>query len=126
MNQAISEEVGGSTMEAEIRRRFRSCDEVEGARQHGDRTWSSRGREPLLRVLVADDCRDGADSLAMLVKIWGNEVWVSYDGAAALEMASACQADVLVLDIAMPRMDGYRVAREIRRHARFDDTLLVA
>jgi CheY-like chemotaxis protein len=79
-----------------------------------------------LRVLVADDCRDTANSLATLVKVWGYAAWVAYDGAAALDMATDCQADVLFLDLTMPRFDGYCVARHIRRQARFDESLLIA
>jgi CheY-like chemotaxis protein len=79
-----------------------------------------------LSVLVADDNRDAADSLAMLVELWGYEVRVVYDGAAALEMASAYQTDVLLLDVTMPMRHGYEVARQLRREARFKDTLLIA
>lgn len=80
----------------------------------------------LLRVLVADDCLDTADSFGQLVKIWGHEVQVSYDGATALEAACACQPDVLLLDLGMPGMDGCRVARELRLQVHFKQTLLIA
>jgi CheY-like chemotaxis protein len=79
-----------------------------------------------LRVLVVDDYSDAADSLAMLVALWGHRAWVARDGQATLEMASTCQADVLLLDIAMPNMDGCQVARRLRRQARFKGTLLIA
>jgi CheY-like chemotaxis protein len=87
---------------------------------------SSPVRKRQLRVLVADDYSDAADSLSMLLKIWGHQVWVARDGPAALAMAAACEADVLLLDITMPRMDGCQVAREFRRQARFEHTLLIA
>lgn len=79
-----------------------------------------------LCVLVADDCQDSADSLSMLVRIWGHDVRVAYSAPAALERALADRPDVLLLDIAMPGMDGYELARQIRRHRSLDDSLLVA
>jgi CheY-like chemotaxis protein len=83
-------------------------------------------RSGLLRVLVVDDNRDAADSLAILVKIWGHDARVAYDAAAALAMASAGRPDVLLTGIAMPTMDGCHLARRLRRQTRFTDTLLVA
>lgn len=103
-----------------------SSQEVDAAGQAGNVAWSSGGGQRRLRVLVADDCRDGADSLSTLVQMWGHDVCVAYDGVAAHEMASAFRPDVLVLDIGMPKMDGYRVARHIRQQKCFDDTLLIA
>lgn len=79
-----------------------------------------------LRVLVVDDNRDAADSMAKLVQLWGHDVRVAYDGATALEAAAAYQPDVLVLDIAMPMVTGNDVARQLRRQTRFQDTLLIA
>ena len=80
----------------------------------------------LLRVLVSDDSMDVADSLAMLVRLWGHEVCVAYDGVEALRMASAYQADVVVLDVAMSGLDGFQLARELRQHPRVKDALLIA
>ena len=54
------------------------------------------------RVLVVDDCHDSADSLALLVQLWGHEVVVAYNGPDALGLARAHQPDVVLLDIAMP------------------------
>src|SRR5947209_15585154 len=79
-----------------------------------------------LRVLVVDDDRDTADTLALLVKIWGHDVWQAYDGAAALESAAANGPDVVFLDIGMPTMDGFRLARALRHRAALADTLLIA
>lgn len=80
----------------------------------------------LLRVLVADDDRDTADSLSMLLKLWGHDVREAYDGTTALEMALAFRPDVLLLDIAMPGIDGCRLAQELRRQPGFEGTLLIA
>jgi CheY-like chemotaxis protein len=66
------------------------------------------------RILIADDSYDTADSLALLLRSYGHEVRVAYNGASALEHASAWQPDVVILDIGMPRTDGYEVCRQIR------------
>jgi len=78
----------------------------------------------LRRVLVADDNRDSADSLEVLLSILGHEVTVAYDGPSALKAAAACAPDVVLLDIGLPQIDGYEVAKRIRE--RGVDTLLVA
>jgi signal transduction histidine kinase/CheY-like chemotaxis protein len=69
---------------------------------------------PPRRVLVVDDNRDAADSLGLLLKVLGAEVRVARDGAEALEAYSAYDPAVVLLDIGMPGMDGYEVARRIR------------
>ena len=66
------------------------------------------------RLLVVDDNQDAAVSLAMLLRLQGHEVRVAHDGPAALEMAKAYPPDVVFLDIGMPGMDGYEVARRLR------------
>jgi CheY-like chemotaxis protein len=63
---------------------------------------------------VVDDNRDAGDSLGMLLKVLGAEVRVARDGAEALEAYSAYDPAVVLLDIGMPGMDGYEVARRIR------------
>ncbi len=80
----------------------------------------------ILRVLVVDDNHDCADSLSMLVQLWGNDVRTAYDGAAALKMAVVHQPDVVLLDLTMLKMDGCQVARQLRQQAAFADTLLIA
>jgi CheY-like chemotaxis protein len=52
-----------------------------------------------LRILIVDDCADAADSLAMLVRLWGHEARVAYDGAEALAVATAHVPDVMLLDL---------------------------
>lgn len=66
------------------------------------------------RILVADDNRDAAESFAMLLSLRGNIVKVAFDGAAALELAGEFRPEIAFLDIGMPRMNGYEVARSIR------------
>ena len=70
-------------------------------------------RQTLLKVLIVDDNRDSADSCATLVKIWGHECRHAYDGATALEMSVEFQPDIVLLDIGMPTMDGFDVARQL-------------
>jgi CheY-like chemotaxis protein len=79
-----------------------------------------------VRVVVADDNRDAADSLAALLSALGNEVTVAYDGVEAVEAARAFRPQVIMLDIGMPRLDGYRAAREIRKHPGAQGIKLVA
>jgi PAS domain S-box-containing protein len=68
-----------------------------------------------VRVLVADDNRDAADSLQRVLALYGHEVRVAYDGASAVKIGEEFRPRVAVLDIAMPGTDGYDVARAIRR-----------
>jgi PAS domain S-box-containing protein len=72
-------------------------------------------RHVSLRVLVADDNRDAADSLQRVLALYGHEVRVVYDGIAALEVGQQFRPRVAVLDIGMPGTDGYEVARTFRR-----------
>lgn len=66
------------------------------------------------RILVADDNRDAAASLAMILELDGHTVRTAYDGAEALLIAAEFEPDVLLLDIGMPRLDGYEAARLAR------------
>jgi PAS domain S-box-containing protein len=78
------------------------------------------------RILVVDDNRDAADSLAMVLSIEGAEVRVAYDGAAALASLEQSAPHAMVLDIGMPGMDGYEIARQIRQDSRFAGVRIVA
>ena len=66
------------------------------------------------RVLVVDDNADAADSLAMLLQVRGEEVRVAYDGEEALAAEAEFRPDVILLDIGMPKLSGYEVARRVR------------
>ncbi len=76
---------------------------------------SAAGAHSRCKVLVVDDNRDGADSLAMLLETSGFEVAVAYSGHEALETVARYRPDVAVLDIGMPGMNGYEVAERLRR-----------
>src|SRR5262245_28549540 len=68
-----------------------------------------------LRILVADDNKDTADSLQRVLQLYGYDVRVAYDGASALRVGASFRPEVAVLDIGMPGANGYEVAREIRK-----------
>lgn len=76
--------------------------------------------------MVVDDNHDAADSLAMLIELLGAEVRVVNDGPSALQTLEAYHPDVVLLDIGMPGMDGYEVARRIRQQPKFKSTRLIA
>jgi two-component system OmpR family response regulator len=79
-----------------------------------------------LRVLVADDNRDAADTLGVLLRMWGYQVRVAYDGAQALQVLDEYRPDCLFLDIGMPLVDGYAVARRVRQQPELRGVKLVA
>ena len=70
---------------------------------------------PPMRILVADDNRDAADSLQRVLALFGHDVRVAYDGASAVRISGEFRPRVAILDIGMPGTDGYAVARSLRR-----------
>ncbi|HLZ46961.1 MAG TPA: ATP-binding protein [Gemmatimonadales bacterium] len=78
------------------------------------------------KVLVVDDNLDSADSLAMLLRMMGHDVQTSNDGEDALREAAAFQPHVAILDIGLPKMNGYDLAREIRAQPWAREIVLVA
>jgi CheY-like chemotaxis protein len=69
---------------------------------------------PPKRILVVDDSRDGGESLALLLRMLGAEVALAHSGQTALDCLDGFNPDVVLLDLGMPGMDGYEVARRIR------------
>jgi CheY-like chemotaxis protein len=69
----------------------------------------------MARILVVDDNRDTADSFAVLLKLWGHETRRAYDGESVLQQALAFLPQVILLDIGLPKMDGYEVAKRLRQ-----------
>src|SRR5437016_1403757 len=67
-----------------------------------------------LRVLVADDCPDTRKSMRMLLKAWGHDCRTAADGEEAVRLVADYRPDVVFLDILMPGLDGYEVARRVR------------
>ena len=81
---------------------------------------------PSLRVLVVDDNVDAAQSIAMLLRLLQHQVRTAHDGPTALEAALDFRPDIALLDIGLPRMDGFEVARRLRQQPVFQSLVLVA
>jgi CheY-like chemotaxis protein len=79
-----------------------------------------------LRVLVVEDNVDAGDSLSLLLRLYGHEVQLARTGPTALEMGSTSRPDVALLDIGLPGMDGYRVAKRLRERPEFKGVMLCA
>ena len=78
------------------------------------------------RILLADDLVDSVDSLSMLLRLMGHTVWTAQDGAEAFALAEVHRPEVLLLDLGMPRMDGYEACRRIREQPWGRDMMIVA
>jgi two-component system CheB/CheR fusion protein len=81
---------------------------------------------PRRRVLVVDDNLSNASSLDVLLRALGQEVHTAFDGLTALEMVRQLQPDMVLLDIGLPVMDGYEVARLCRAEPALEHVTLVA
>jgi CheY-like chemotaxis protein len=90
-----------------------------------DATHTDRPAQDL-RILVVEDHDDTAASLSMLLHLNGYEVEVAIDGPSALEAVKASAPDVVLLDIGLPKMNGWLVAKQIREHDVWQRPLLVA
>jgi CheY-like chemotaxis protein len=93
-------------------------------------TPTSAGAETLSgqqrRILIADDNRDALESLAQLLQLAGHEVHQAGDGLQALAVAAEVRPELMLLDIGMPGLDGYEVARRVRAQEWGGSTVLVA
>jgi len=78
------------------------------------------------RLLVVDDNKDAAESMSMLLEMWGHEVAFAFDGPSALETAEQWQPEAVFLDIGLPGMDGYEVAERLRELPHAKDAVLIA
>jgi PAS domain S-box-containing protein len=78
-----------------------------------------------VRVLIVDDNRDAANSLELLIRSMGHEVRAVYDGPSAVALLETLQPQLVLLDIGMPMMSGYDVARQIRSHHDTEDSCLL-
>ncbi len=79
-----------------------------------------------MRVLIVDDNRDGADALGLVVEALGNQVHVTYGGSQALDVATVFRPDLMMIDLAMPDMDGCALAERFRQTPAFAQTKIVA
>ena len=87
---------------------------------------SPNSNDQPLRILVVDDNRDSAETLSMLLELMGNELSVAYDGEQALAMANDIKPDVVLLDIGLPKLNGYEVAQQIRNEPWGGNPILIA
>jgi signal transduction histidine kinase/ActR/RegA family two-component response regulator len=81
---------------------------------------------PRLRLLVVDDNEDAAETLGLLLELNGNDVRIAHDGSSALATIGDYKPSVVLLDIGMPGMDGYEVARRVRAQPEWKDLVLIA
>ncbi len=127
-------EMHGGTVEAKSEGLGRGCEfivrlpvavvqEQNLKRIHAQsRTTNGHGR----RILIADDNEDAATSLAMMLTMMGNDTQIALDGLAALNAGAAFQPDVVLLDIGMPKLNGYDAARRIREEPWGTRVVLIA
>jgi CheY-like chemotaxis protein len=78
------------------------------------------------RILIVDDNRDAASSLAELLEITGNQTFMAHDGAAALEAVERHCPEVVLLDIGLPKISGYDVCRRVRQRSGGDEIIVIA
>ena len=86
---------------------------------------ASAQRSPV-RVLIVDDLVDAADSLALLLRRLGYEVQATYDGASALRMAVEFDPQAILLDLALPKLDGFQIAARLRQVRALQKVCLIA
>jgi PAS domain S-box-containing protein len=86
----------------------------------------STTRQATQRILVVDDNKDSADSMAMLLQLTGHEVYTAHDGQQALDLVEQLRPDVVLLDIGLPTMSGHEVCRRIRQQPWGKDVAFVA
>ena len=94
----------------------------EGIGSPEGESGASRGK----RVLVVEDHRDSAEMLSEVLQAYGCVTRLAHDGPAALEIAQSFKPDIALVDISLPQMDGYEVARRIRRLPGLRDMKLIA
>ena len=81
---------------------------------------------PERRILIVDDNRDSADSLAMLLEITGNKTYMAHDGVEALEAVEKYRPEVVLLDIGLPSLDGHEVCRRVREKSWGKNIVIIA
>lgn len=78
------------------------------------------------RILIVDDSRDNADSMAMLLGLDGHETWTANDGNEAVARATELAPDIMLLDIGLPGMSGYEVCQAVRKLPTGSGILIIA
>jgi PAS domain S-box-containing protein len=98
----------------------------EVSKPHESGAAAERSVKSSVRILVVDDNRDGADSLSAILQIMGNDTRTVYDGQAAVDTAVKFRPNVVLLDIGLPKLDGYEVCRRIRAQPGGERVVLIA
>jgi CheY-like chemotaxis protein len=96
------------------------------ATRHGVVSGQGAKRQDARRILIVDDNVDAALSVERLLKKWGHDVETAFNGPQALEKARAFRPHILLLDIGMPGMSGYEVARQLRAEHEFESLVITA
>jgi signal transduction histidine kinase len=98
----------------------------EGPTTVAQGTTPARPRRQRRRILLIEDNQDAAETLRLVLEMFGHEARVAYSGPDGVRVATAWQPDVVLCDIGLPGMDGYEVARALRQHPRTAGTRLIA
>jgi len=99
---------------------------TSGSSTTQDREQNPPSEARLPSILIVDDSHDSANTLGSLFSAHGYKAHVAYDGVAALEAAKAHLPDVILLDVAMPELDGVHLARFLREDEQLRDKVLIA
>jgi two-component system, chemotaxis family, CheB/CheR fusion protein len=124
-------ELHGGTVQASSPGRGRGSEFVVTLPRMSERRGARDGADgriggPRCRILVVDDEEDSAAMLATILSIEGHESRAVYDGPSALEVARTFRPEVVLLDLGLPDMDGYEIARRLREEHDHDQLLIVA
>jgi CheY-like chemotaxis protein len=99
---------------------------IEASRPHARAEREEAAPKSNLRILIVDDNRDSADSLVMLLRLLGNDTRTAYDGQQGLDLAEEFRPDVVLLDIGLPKLNGYEACRRIREQPWGKGMVLIA
>jgi len=102
------------------------CEGVTQIEPEPEPATDSTKESKSLELLVVDDNRDAARSLGLLLESLGHQVHLAYDGQSALNMAQNHHPQAVLLDIGLPKLDGYKVAQRLREDSRFAKSMLIA
>jgi PAS domain S-box-containing protein len=86
----------------------------------------TEGTKSLFRILIVDDNRDGADSLSELLQMMGSDTRTAYDGQQGVDIAGEYRPDVILLDIGLPKLNGFEACRLIREQPKGKDAVIIA
>ena len=100
--------------------------EIAATKSSAKRSEQQTPSGPRRKILVIDDNVDAATTVAKLLTVWGHDVQVAFDGNAALAMVRSFRPEIMLLDIGLPGMSGYEVAKQIRSDASFEKMKIAA